>query len=274
MLFSWVAFDCNLSYATGKDDFLNKQFWIGFKGSAFLTKAIPVQRYSVYNLTTNAPASIYDKQYKSFTPLTVGGGLELTFCYKAFAISFQPDFRRTTFIYTNTYTWLDPQNSNNSYKAAYNSEQKLDYFVYPLLLRYDPLKTKLKISIEAGAYYAYLNNALKTTTVTITDYASGGVKPYVAQEVTTGARSLFIKSNIGWLAGMAISYPIGNVRISASAAYWHNTNNITNIANRYDNDRLTGSGDVLDDVRLRNISFSLSCLIPLRFLQRSNLTAE
>jgi hypothetical protein len=257
-----------------KDDYLSKQFWIGLKGAGFLTKASPVQRFSVFSSTTNAPASIYDKQYRNFKTLTGGGGLELTFCYKSFCVSFQPDFRRQTVIYTNTYSWADAQNANNRYDADYKAEQKLDYFVYPLLFRYNPLKTKFKFYVEGGAYYAYLNNAYKTTKVTITDYASGGNKPYVAQDITSGAKSLFIKSNVGWAAGAGVSYALGNMRIAATADYWHNTNNITSVANRYANDRLTGSGDVMDDIKLRTLSFSISCLVPLRFMQRSNVTAE
>jgi hypothetical protein len=42
--------------------------------------------------------------------------------------------------------------------------------------------------------------------------------------------------------------------------------NISSTDNRYGSDRLSGVGDAMDDLTLDNISVSLGCLFPLRFL--------
>ena len=107
---------------------------------------------------------------------------------------------------------------------------------------------------------------LKSTTISITDQASGGSNEYVSEQISVEARDLFIRSNMGWVAGVGGSFPIGNARIAADINYFRNTHNITSVENRYDNERLTGSGDILDDIKTRNLSFSISVLIPLRFV--------
>jgi hypothetical protein len=111
-----------------------------------------------------------------------------------------------------------------------------------------------------------LNNAFKLTSITVKDQASGGTNEYMSEEISTGAKDLFIRSNMGWVAGVGVSVPIGNARIALDVNYIRNTHNITSVKNRYSNERLTGSGDVLDNLKLRNISASISVLIPLRFV--------
>ena len=179
-----------------------------------------------------------------------------------------------SFTYTNEYTWKDAANASYSFTSNYKAIQKLDYFELPILVRYEPLKTKFRPFVQAGVYYAYLNNAFKATEIKITDNASGAENEYTEKNITLGAKDLFIKSNLGWLAGVGVSYPLGNVRLTLDVTYRRNTNNITNVANRYSNDRLTGSGDILDDVKLRNISASVSILIPLRFIMKGSFKAE
>jgi hypothetical protein len=43
--------------------------------------------------------------------------------------------------------------------------------------------------------------------------------------------------------------------------------NVVSAENRYSNDRLAGVGDAMDDLDMDNLSISLGCLFPLRFLE-------
>lgn len=248
-------------------DFLNKQFWIGFKGGINYTKVKPIDRYSAFSPMNNPSGNSFDKQYKNYSNMAAQFALVINFHYKNFAISFQPGIRRYTYQYSNTYYWSDPSNPGDYLQQEYIAVNKLDYLDFPLLIKYEPIRhTKFIPFVQAGFYYSRLNNAFKETTLNVTDGASGGGNAYEAEKISVGAKDLYIRSNVGWTAGAGVSYPLGNARLALEVNYTHNTNNITNTANRYDNDRLTGSGDIPDNIKLRNISVSFSILMPLRFI--------
>ncbi len=259
---------------TYRDPFLNTQWWVGIKAGANLTKAKPVERYSAFHSTVEPDTKIYDKEYENFKNTAGQAGIEITYYHQGFSFSFQPNYRRMSFRYLNEYQWQDAADPSYSFSSHYTSIQKLDYFEFPLLIRYEPLKTRLRPFIQAGVYYAVLNNAYKATEIKVTDEASGAVNQYTETNIMVGAKELFIKSNMGWIAGAGLSYPLGNIRLALDISYRHNTNNITSAANRYSNDRLTGSGDIMDDLKLRNLSASVSLLIPLRFIMKSSFKAE
>ncbi len=260
--------------SSSSSKFLNTQWWVGVKTGANFTKAKPVQRYSTFSSSVDPSTDVYDKDYQDFNKVGGQAGIEITYYHQGFSLSFQPSYRRMSFGYTNTYTWTDASTPNSSYGLNYESIQKLDYFELPVLIRYEPFKTRLRPFVQGGIYYAFLNNAYKSTEIRITDNASGGQDDYTEETITLGAKELFIKSQLGWLVGVGISYPVGNVRLTLDVTYRRNTNNITSSANRYANDRLTGSGDILDDVKVRNIAASVSILIPLRFIMKDSFKAE
>jgi hypothetical protein len=259
---------------SSRDPFLNTQWWVGIKGGANLTKAKPTERYSTYSSTADPTTTAYDKKYENFNKTGGQAGIEITYYNQGISLSFQPNYRRMSFLYTNNYNWVDENNTSSSFSSHYTAVQKLDYFELPLLVRYEPLKTKLRPFVQAGVYYAFINNAYKSTSIQITDNASGALDTYSEEDITIGAKDLFISTNLGWIAGAGVSYPMGNVRLALDISYRRNTNNITSAANRYSNDRLTGSGDVLDDMKLRNLSASVSILIPLRFIMKGSFKAE
>jgi len=248
-----------------EEKYLNKQFWVGVKGGGNLTKAKPIERYSSFESTANPGSTEFDKAYKNFEKAGGQAALELTFFYKRFGVSFQPGYRRMSYQYSNSYSWSDPLDETNRLEQNYESVQKLDYFEFPLLVRYEPFKTKLKPFVQLGIYYSHLNNAFKSTTITVNDPASSK-GAYETENIQVGAKELYISTNLGWIAGAGVSAPLGNLRIAFDLSYRRNTNNITSINNRYENDRITGSGDILDDIQLRNLSASISLLIPLRFI--------
>jgi opacity protein-like surface antigen len=260
-------------FRSGRDPFLNTQWWVGIKAGGNVSRAKAVERYSTFNSMVDPSGNLYNKNYESFKHPAGQAGLEITFYHKGFSLSFQPNYRRMTFGYKNEYLWEDAT-VDYSFAQQYTSVHKLDYFELPLLVRYEPFKTRLRPFVQAGVYYARLNNAFKSTQITVTDRAGGAANEYTEAPIEVGAKELFIRSNIGWIAGAGVSYPLGNVRLALDIAYRHNTNNITNAANRYENDRLTGSGDIMDDVKLRNVSVSMSCLIPLRFIMKGKFRAE
>jgi hypothetical protein len=245
-----------------KESFLEKQWWIGMRGGINLTQAHPVEQYSVFSSTDQQQDS-YKKEYKNYKPGAVAG-IEVTFSYKFLSLSFQPAYKRHNFSYTNKYQW-----SNDSLKASlsleYIQEHKLDYLQFPLFLKVDFLSGSFKPFIQAGGFYSTLIGAEKSVYTSGKDEASGGVE-FEGTPVKMGVKDLFIRSNVGYVFGLGFNWNPGNVRIILDANYFRGTSNITDRAARYTNNQLAGSGDVLDDIKLRSYSINLACVFPMRYL--------
>jgi outer membrane protein W len=250
---------------TPNKDFEKTQFYIGIRGGINLTKAKVTQSYTSFVSTTD-PNEQYEKTYKNFYKPGGTFGLEFAFSYQKFTASFQPNYRREIYSYSNTYNWQDTSNASNYLQLTYNQVTRLDYIELPLFIRYDILDGGLRPFVQIGFYYGILNNASKQLDVEGTDNASGTARDFSQSTSTIGADDLFIKSSIGMALGVGCSYKVGNVRLILDATYRKGLNNVSNVANRYSSNPLTGSGDVSDDLKLNNITFSFGCLFPMKFL--------
>jgi len=255
-----------------QNKFLEKQWWLGFKAGINLAKASPINRYTVMT-PTNYALALTDKSYDSFGKLGSQATLEATFYYKGFSFSVQPTYRHSRFTYSNQYQWDNPENTAERLTLQYDQEQKIDYADFPLIVKYDILRNKLRPYVQAGIFYSMLINANKSVQVTGTDYASGGINQFSYDPVIVGAEDLF-ENYWGIMAGLGLDYNLGNVRVVLDASYWKGMSNITNVDNRYGNDRLVGIGDAQDDLDLNNIVISAGVLFPMRFLSNSFKTLD
>jgi outer membrane protein W len=118
-----------------------------------------------------------------------------------------------------------------------------------------------------------LINANKSVKVSGTDYASGGTNQFANQEIIVGAKDLF-DNYWGIMAGVGADYNLGNVRLVLDVSYWKGMSNITNVDNRFGNDRLAGIGDAQDDLDLNNIVISAGVLFPMRYLSSGFKTLD
>lgn len=248
-----------------QNSFLDKQWWIGLKLGPNLTKASPDTRYSILTPTNYAQVLI-DKNYDGFKKLGSQATLEITFNYKAIGFSFQPTYRLSRFTYSNDFMWTNTENPAEMLQLQTAHEQKTDYADLPLIVKYDITSGNLRPYIQGGIFYSILINATKTIEITGTDFASGGTNELSSEPVTVGAKDLFHKGYWGLMAGTGLHYNLGNVRLDLDLSYRIGMSNVTNTENRFSNDRLSGIGDALDDMKTDNIIISIGCLFPMRFL--------
>jgi len=251
-----------------QSSFLDKQWWVGLKVGPNLTKATPDTRYSILT-PTNYAQVFADKTYDGFSKLGSQATLEITFNYKGIGFSFQPTYRLTRFAYDNEFMWNNPENSAEMLQLKYDHELKVDYADLPLIVEYDFTSGSLRPFIQGGIFYSLLINANKTIEITGTDFASGGTNELSSEPVIVGAKDLFHKSYWGLIAGTGLHYNLGNVRLALDISYRIGMSNVTNTKDRFSNDRLSGIGDVLDDMKTDNLVFSVGCLFPMRFLSTS-----
>jgi hypothetical protein len=248
------------------DQFLNKQWWLGLKGGANLSKPIVEKTYSVVS-PANYPLGDIGKKYKSFNKLGSQATLEVTFNFRNLSLSFQPTYRHIQFEYSNQYQWQNPEVSNNRLDLFYNQTQKADYVDFPLILKYEITGNTLRPYVQIGGFSSILVNANKKVEITRVDYASGGVNKTNDEPIIVGATDLFAKKYWGWIAGAGLNYNLGNVRLNFDVQYKVGVSNISSAKNRYSSDRLSGVGDAMDDLRINTLAISLGCLFPLRFLE-------
>lgn len=251
-----------------KNSFLDKQWWIGLKIGPNLTKANPDARYSILT-PTNYAQVLTDKKYNGFSQLGSLATLEITFNYKGIGFSFQPTYRLSRFTYTNDFVWDNPENPAEMFQVNYAHEHKVDYADLPFIITYDFTANQLKPYLQAGIFYSVLVNANKSVEITGTDFASGGTNEFTNAPIIVGAKDLFYKGYWGVLVGTGLHYNLGNVRLVLDMSYRIGMSNVTNTENRFSNDRLSGIGDALDDMKTDNMVISIGCLFPMRFLSTS-----
>src|SRR6185369_15182934 len=241
-----------------KNAFLEKQFWLGFKGGINLSHPDPIQRYSVMS-ATNYPSANLDKTYNSFQDVGSQATMEITFQFRKLYISTQPTYSHNVISYYNQFEWTNTEDPAQSLTQKYSQSQGLDYVTIPLIAKYDLVGNTLKGYVHAGIYYSFLTNAIKTVTVSGVDRASGGVNNLSSQPLIVGTKDLFT-NYWGLMGGIGGSYQMGNVKIVLETSYMHGMSNITNVKNRYSNDQLAGIGDAQDDMKLNNIVISAGVL--------------
>lgn len=251
------------------DKYLKTQWWLGLRLGGSLTAAAPEELYSGFS-PINYPASESEKSYDDYAALNGLAGIEITFYHQGFSFSLQPNYRRNKFTYRNSYAWTETINPDNSLELQYDQDHLIDYIEIPIFIKYDLLPGKIRPFIQVGAYYGFVVGANKSLKVSGTDSASGTIGPFETRTSTVGAKELFIKSSTGIAGGVGLSYDLWNVRLVFDAVYRYGLNNVTNVQHRFSANQLASIGDALDDMKLRNISFSIGCAFPLRFISKNH----
>jgi hypothetical protein len=249
------------------NQFIEQQWWLGFKTGINLAQADPLTRYTILT-PTNYSSSLVDKKYDNFKEIGIQTTVEISYYYKGFYFSTQPSYISSTFTYSNQLQWTNPMISNEKLTQTYRQSQKVEYADFPLIIKYDITGSKLRPFVQVGIFYSLLLNAVKTVELSSVDEATGGTNTQISEPLIVGAKDLF--SNYwGLMGGIGASYQLGNVRLVLDASYRQSMSNIANPQNRFLNDRLSGIGDAQDDLNLKNIVISAGVLFPLRYLSSS-----
>ena len=251
----------------GANQFLEQQWWLGFKAGVNLAQADPMKRYTILT-PTNYPSSLTDKKYDAFKEIGIQTTVEISYYYKGFYFSTQPSYISSTFTYSNQLKWTNALNANETLTQTYKQSQKVEYADFPFIIKYDITGSKLRPFVQVGVFYSLLLNAVKTVNVSGVDQASGGTNVLTSEPLIVGSKDLF--SNYwGLMGGVGASYQLGNVKLVLDASYRQSMSNIANPQNRFSNDRLSGIGDAQDDLKLKNIVVSAGVLFPMRYLSNS-----
>jgi hypothetical protein len=257
----------NSRYNLGNKEnpFLQQQWWIGLKGGMNASTVKVDKSYSVI-VPSNYSSDLTTKKYSKWKPFGAQIGLEATYFFKGFSASIQPTYTTIRFSYDNRYSWTDPENEANRLDLKYEQDQKSSYIYLPLLFKYEINLHGITPYLQAGAYTSFLLEATKSVAISGVDHASGGTNQFEYETVSVGATDLFARNHFGFIGGAGLYYNIGNIRLNLDVQYRIGQSLINSTENRYQNDRLAGIGDAMDDFTLNSIAVSFGTLFPLRFL--------
>jgi hypothetical protein len=244
--------------------FLEKQLWLGLKTGGNFSSVTVESTYDVYSpIDGNLTAKKYDK-YKGFGKQIA---LEVSFYMKGFSFSFQPTYQHALFSYSRDHLWGSGAEGGDGLVMTYDHRHKIDHLLFPFLLKYEFTGHKLRPYIQAGFYEGVLISANKDVEISITETnADGSINQYKREPISINADELFAKYHWGIIGGAGIYYNQGNVRLNLDVQYRHGMSTVVSNKNRYANNMLVSAGDVMDDLSLQNISVSVGCLFPMKFL--------
>lgn len=246
-------------------DYLDGQFWIGVRMGGMLSKAVPKERFSIYDATVEN-ANPYDKKYDNFKKLTANVGLDLSYSYKGFGASFQPNLQRMNARFNSGLAWVDNDSAQNSLEYRYENRLIFDYLELPLYFKYEFTKWPVWPYGLVGLSYSRLLTSFRSAKVTAVDRASGGNNEFVLANYSSGSKDMFIPSLFRLNLGLGVAFPIENFKLCADVMYRMPLHQITNQKSRYDDDQLIAAGDLMDNVVLSSWALNISCLIPMKFL--------
>lgn len=247
--------------------FFHQQWWVGIKGGLTAGNAVPMDRYSVFQGTGNAGGAGFEKEYLDFqwgSPATTIGLTGTYTFWKSLSVSLQPSHTSLKFGYKTSYSWEGE--GMNTVTINQTHQLKVSYFEVPLLFRYDIYKAKTRPYVQGGVFYGRMLKADKNMETESFDAASGAAGTISGHTPVIGAGNLFINTNIGWQAGGGINYDLGSIRLGLEVNYKQGFQNVTDRKNRFADQRMTGTGDVLDDMKLRSWETAFTLQFPLKFL--------
>lgn len=279
LLFLLIAIFTNQGIAQGlkrnklNDPFKSTQGFVGLFGGTSFSKPTMSQMHSDFNLIDPHNNDIISdaKEYGlRVENISSHFGISGSFSFgRNISVAISPAYKGLTFIYQSDFEWQSDEVETNSLSIEYTHLQRLHYISIPLMLRFSPIGRKLKPYFQLGVHYDRLINAQKLVSSSGIDQASGGQVSFSTDEQSNDISDLFIKSHLGLLGGLGITYNLGTILIFAESQYRYGMHNITDTKNRFSASRnLPGFGNVLDDISIQNLELSLGIYFPLKFLTK------
>lgn len=271
-LFTNIGYAQKFSKASKIGPFGNSQWYIGLQLGTNYTRVKSLATYTEFSRLNPANEAPLTKEYHSrFKNRGQQIGLKTAFSpYKSVNISLSGLYFTYQYGYQNQFAWQDTENPQNSLELTFDHEHDITYLEFPLVIRYYILSSqKIRPHLLGGVYYGLLLSAHKQVTESGIDKASGGTVAYQESPYATFITPLYISAHLGYLYGGGFTYRAGTLTLTLDVLHKKSFNQLTDAKNRYTQTRqLIGFGNVQDDLKLRNLEFSLSLLFPLKFLTK------
>ncbi len=232
-----------------------------------LNRTIPHigNRYTIFSPISTMGTDSYLKNYEASKIICgpIGAILEISLT-PSISLKLLPSVIWLEYSYTNDYKWTDAQ-SNGIIDARFSHHQRIVWIELPVLLKYRFfLKPYLACYIQGGGFLRTLSTASKSINAKINTF--GDIEnEAIKSDITDKINNFQGGFQLGGGLEVAINhFLIKNIHFQFELNYnWAFTGNIIDRGKRFNNPELQyGFYDLLDDIRLNNLSLSLNILIP------------
>ena len=246
-----------------------QRFLIGVKGGVNFTQTTVTNSHSAFQYTTPPVEDLSEKNYKGVFENLAGThfGLAASFDFNnILGLSFEPAYAQYKFGYNNSYTWESSELLEQTITMDYEHQHRVSYVELPLFIRFSAGAGKIAPYVQGGAFINLVHNASKSAKATITDQAGGSVEALTGDDNDVAIDHLMNNFYYGLAGSAGISFNLPYVRASLDFSYRRGFNTITDANARYTDVRSSNiSFDVLDDMQLNNMQFSLVLHFPVNF---------
>lgn len=246
-----------------------QRFLIGIKGGTNFTQAAVSKQFSAFQYTVAPVEDLSEKNYTGIFKNTPGTQFGIVTSFELnniLGISFEPAYAQYHFAYENQYRWESTEVLTQMIEISYEHQHRISYVELPLFIRFSLPTGKLTPYIQGGGFINIMHNASKSTSGKIIDEAGGGIGELTGDNNDVAIDHLLNNSYYGLAGSAGIAFNLPYVRAALDFSYRRGFNNITDANARYTDVRSSNIAfDVLDDIQLNNMQFSLVLHFPVNF---------
>ena len=255
----------SISFLPGKA----QRMLIGIKGGANFTQPSVSNQFSAFQYAQTPEEDLTEKSYASVFNNTPGTqfGIVASFEFNSvLGLSFEPSYAQYRFGYENQYKWESSEVLEEMLEIAYDHQHKINYVELPLFVKFSAGSGKIAPYVQAGGFINIMHNAFKSTSSELLDEAGGSMEELTGDNNDVGIDHLLNKYYYGLAGSAGVAFNLAYVRIGLDFSYRKGFSNITDENARYTDVRSSNiSFDVLDDIQLNNMQFSLVLHFPVNF---------
>ena len=244
----------------GASDIGKLNWWLGIKTGLSLSQVNVLERYSVQsNTTTDNDDKIYSGRFKNLGQTT---GLIFGYAFSSnLLLTFQPAYSNYKYTYKTSRTWLDY--NGNIYALNTFQNCRIGYVEFPLLLLFRLPVGRFEPYINFGGFYGKFTGGRKSIKYN-ESITEAGLTQSEDQTETLELNKYMMRSQMGLMAGLGISYTIQYFRLGLEVSYKSGIYNITNVKERYsDTHSISKYFEVPDDVKLNALDITVNMFVPV-----------
>lgn len=264
-----VQFSYGQKYSVHKK---NKSYF-GLSGGLNFSFPKATDRYAVLSSEGSNDDGRFDKKYEKFGKnrgVQFGAFFNYNFT-NAVSMIVGFGYQSLGFNYFTDYSWVDTV-ENQTFNREMHHLQKVSYFSFPLMARWEMGKGQLMPYAQGGIFLDFKHQAKK---VIHYDNTIDGeeTENQLSSSNEVSLTDQFKKFNMGLIAGVGVNYYSKYFTIGIESNFKYGFFKVVNDENRYAD--LTGFSllylDVLDQLKLSNLNFQLTLSVPINHSVTMNI---
>jgi hypothetical protein len=236
--------------------------YIGLHGGVNFSQPLVTESYDIITLINGE--ALEDRVYY---PMFQNFGHQVGFSFflslnDYLALGLIPEMAHYSYAYTSSLEFFNDQGGLAS-EVENISNQRISYLNIPLEIQYTIRKATHSPFILGGASYGILRNAQLNVESNNTLHTSTGELEF-SSATTDNYTTEFIRSKFNIFCGAGYSFDFTQFRVSLDITYWLGLHNLSNEANRFQNQTISGNTyNVPDDLTLNHLVANVSILFPI-----------